>query len=125
MIHVDAYILTLSTHVPGNLAATLLVENPSFSNTATYHGFKPAERSKTRPLGFKARFRARTWVLAAVLFGLNQSIESIICRGCISYVVIFREKCWGEIRGCMYDCDSQGRWLEALDDLVDLVGVDA
>lgn len=78
MTQVLAYMFTRSTHIPGSRAATLLTENASFSNTLTYHGFKPAERSKTLPFGFKARLSARTCVEASVEAGENQSIESMI-----------------------------------------------
>lgn len=50
----------LSIQLPGIRAATRWVENPRFSNTDIYHGFSPAERSRTRPPSFKAWFKAST-----------------------------------------------------------------
>ena len=70
-----------SIHVPGNLAAVLRASKPNLSKTGVYHGLNPAERSKTRPPSFRARFSAAIWMAASGPCGLNQSIESMICNG--------------------------------------------
>ena len=70
--------LTRSVHVPaGTLAATLLLANPCASNTLTYHGLKPALRSKTRQPSLRARLTAYTWAGASGPPGVNQSMLSI------------------------------------------------
>lgn len=77
-IHVLAYILTRSVHVPaGTRAATLLLVNPSSSNTFTYHGLRPALLKSTRPPIFSERLTARTCSGASGPPGVNQSILSI------------------------------------------------
>lgn len=53
-----------SIHVPGILAPTLRVAKPLFSNTAVYQGLRPADRRRTLPPVFKARWRACTWLRA-------------------------------------------------------------
>lgn len=77
-IHVLAYILTRSVHVPfGTLAATLLLANPSSSNTPTYHGLNPALLNNALPPILRARLTARTCSGASGPPGVNQSILSI------------------------------------------------
>ena len=102
MTHVLAYMFTLeslivsmgdetqqetyrSIRVPGMRADTLLVEKPNRSKRAIYHGRSPAERRKTRPSGFKARFSAAICVAASDAQGSNQSIESITCGSLVEF----------------------------------------
>ncbi len=109
MIHVEAYMFTLhssvnshhtsdaaatgvkkthrSIQVPGRRAAARWARNPSFSNTETYHGRKPADRSKTLPPSFSAWLRASTCMAAASPWGSNQSMESMIWHIHISHHV--------------------------------------
>lgn len=78
-IHVLAYILTRSVHVPGgiDLAATLLGLNPNSSKTLIYQGFKPELRISTRPPSLSARLTALHCAGASGPPGGNQSMLSM------------------------------------------------
>lgn len=59
-IHVDAYMFTLSEHVPGSLLAMHLTSKPDSWNRVVYHGLLAALRKSTRPLGLSTLFSAMT-----------------------------------------------------------------
>lgn len=77
-IHVLAYILTRSVHVPGGtLAATLLGVNPHSSKVLIYQGLNPLLLISTLPPSFSARLTALHCAAASGPEGVNQSMLSM------------------------------------------------
>lgn len=77
-IHVLAYILTRSVHVPlTSLDATLFPTNPFSSKALMYHGINPALLNSTLPPIFIARLTALACAAASGPLGENQSMLSM------------------------------------------------
>jgi hypothetical protein len=106
-----------SIQVPGVRAAARWVRNPSFSNTETYQGRKPADRSKTLPPSFSAWLRASTCMAAASPWGSNQSMESMIWHIHISHqrLPIFIPAT------PTHHGNRQSRWFDPSNDFIDLI----